>query len=113
MDTRSRDKSYFNEKIESLYFWSIRHQDRISECVRIHMWSAVYAILLLSFLIPIRLEVILQIIFFGGLTICALLWIFIERRRSWLLNLKDPILKEKAHQLMIAYLKTKIEFNLH
>lgn len=111
MTTRINDKSYWNEKIEALYLWSIRRQDSISLNVRTHMWSAVFAILLMSFLIPIKLEIILQIIFFGGLTTCAILWAFIERRKTWLLNIEDPVLKEIAHQAMIAYLENKIDIN--
>ena len=111
MTTRNNDKSYWDEKIEALYLWSIRRQDSISLNVRTHMWSAVFAILLMSFLIPIKLEIVLQIIFFGGLTTCAILWAFIERRKTWLLNIEDPVLKEIAHQAMIAYLENKIDIN--
>ena len=111
MTTRNNEKSYWNEKIEALYLWSIRRQDSISFSIQMHMWSAVFAILLMSFLIPIKLEIALQIIFFGGLTICAILWIFIERRKTWLLNIQDPVLKETAHQAMIAYLESKIDIN--
>ena len=109
MTARNNENTYWNEKIEALYLWSIRRQDRISYSVQTHMWSAVFAILLMSFLIPIKLEVALQIIFFAGLTICAILWVFIERRKSWLLRIQDPVLKETAHQAMIAYLKTRID----
>lgn len=108
MTSRNHEKLYWNEKIEALYLWSIRRQDRISYNVQTHMWSAVFAILLMSFLIPIQLEVALQIILFGGLTTCALLWLFIERRRSWLLNIQDPVLRDTAHQAMIAYLNNKV-----
>ena len=111
MTTRNNEKSYWNEKIETLYLWSIRRQDSISLSVRMHMWSAVFAILLMSFLIPIKLEIVLQVIFFGGLTTCAILWVFIERRKTWLLNIQDPDLKEIAHQAMIVYLKSKIDIN--
>jgi hypothetical protein len=113
MTTRKIEKSYWNEKIEALYLWSIRRQDSISLSVRTHMWSAVFAILLMSYLIPIKLEIALQIIFFGGLTTCAVLWVFIERRKNWLLNIQDPVLRDTAHQAMIAYLKNKIDTNHH
>ena len=111
MTTRNNEISYWNEKIIALYLWSIRRQDSISLSVQTHMWSAVFAILLMSFLIPIKLEIALQIIFFGGLTACAILWVFIERRKTWLLNIKDPVLKETAHQAMIAYLEKRIDIN--
>ena len=112
MKTWNHGKSSWNEKIDAIYLWSIKRQDQISIGVRTHVWSAVSAILLMSLLIPIKLEVALQIIFFGGLTACGLLWVFIERRRSWLLNIKDPVMKEIAHQAMVAYLKNKLSVHL-
>ena len=108
MKTRNHEKSYWNEKIDKLYLWSIKRQDDISSCVRTQSWLAVSAILLMSLLVPIDLVVALQIILFGGLLVCGLLWVFIERRRSWLLTIRDPVLKETAHRVMIAYLNNKI-----
>jgi len=107
MKTRSRPTSYWNDKIDAFYLWSIRRQDRISKKIQTYMWSAISIILLMSLLIPLDLEIALQIIFFGGLTVCGLLWVFIERRRSWLLTIQDPTLKDSAHREMIAYLKQK------
>ena len=109
MKTRNHEMPYGNEKINKLYLWSIIRQDDISSCVRTYVWSAVYAILLISLLIPIDLAITLQIIFFGGLMACGLLWVFVERRRSWLLTIQDPVLKETAHRVMIAYLKNKLD----
>lgn len=109
MKTRNHEKSYWDEKIGAFYLWSIKQQDDISAAVIRHMWSAVSAILLMSLLIPIKLETALQIIFYGGLTVCSLLWVIIEKRRSWLLTIKDPVLKETVHQAMVAYIKNKID----
>jgi hypothetical protein len=69
--------------------------------------SGVSVVLLLSILLPIRLETALHVILYTGLTVIGLLWILIERRRSWLLGIQDPVLKETAHQTMITYLKQK------
>jgi hypothetical protein len=67
--------------------------------------SAVSVVLLLSILLPIRLETALHVILYTGLTVIGLLWVLIERRRSWLLGIQDPVLKEAAHQAMIFYLE--------
>jgi hypothetical protein len=72
--------------------------------------SAVSVILLLSILLPIRLETALHIILYTGLTVIGLLWALIERRRSWLLGIQDPVLKETAHQAMITYLRQRTSF---
>lgn len=108
MKTQYRGESYWNKKRAALYLWSIRRQDEISINMQICMWSAISTILLLSLLLPIDLETALHIILFGGLTACGLLWVFIERRRSWLLTIQDPILRESAHREMIAYLERKV-----
>ena len=111
MKTRNHEKSDWDEKIGAFYLWSIKRQDDISAAVIRHMWSAVSAILLMSLLIPIKLETALQIIFYGGLMVCGLLWVIIEKRRSWLLTIKDPVLKETVHQAMVAYIKNKIDIH--
>jgi hypothetical protein len=108
MKIPSRGESNWNEKRAALYLWSIRRQDDLSINLQTFMWSAIGTILLLSLLLPIDLETALQIIFFGGLTVCGLLWVFIERRRSWLLTIQDPALKESAHREMIDYLERKV-----
>jgi hypothetical protein len=72
--------------------------------------SAVSVMLLLSILLPIRLETALHIILYTGLTVIGLLWALIERRRSWLLGIQDPVLKETAHQAMITYLRQRTSF---
>lgn len=107
MQKWSREKPLWEYRVSALYLWSIRRQDEISNVVLTHMWSAVATILLMSFLVPLKLETTLQIILFGGLVVCGLLWAFVERRRSWLLTIRDPVLKEEAHRTMIAYLRKR------
>lgn len=107
MEVRDLGRGNRNEVIAAIYIWSIKRQDTIAKGVLQHMLLAVTAILLMSILVPIKLEVVLHVIFFGGLTICAFLWAFIERRRSWLLTIRDPFLKASAHQAMVDYLRIK------
>jgi hypothetical protein len=40
--------------------------------------------------------------------IFGLIWVLIERRRSWLLHIDDPALKDIAHTVMLAYLYDRL-----
>jgi hypothetical protein len=101
-------KSSWEDKMSALYLWSIRRQGMISSGVLTYVCSVVATLLLMSLLVPLKLGITLQIILFGGLMVCGLLWVFVERRRSWLLTIRDPALKEEAHRAMIAYLRKRI-----
>jgi hypothetical protein len=94
--------------LAAFYLWTIRRQQHISDVVKTQMISAVAVVLLLTIILPLRLETALQIVLIGGLTIVALLWVLVERRKSWLLAIEDPALKEAAHQAMITYLRQKV-----
>ncbi len=95
------------KKLARMLIWTIRYQDEIAYHLRLYMWSAVAFVLMLSLSQKISLEAALQVILFGGLTICCWLWLFIERRRAWLLSIKDPELKREAYIAMLAYLAVK------
>jgi len=107
MQFLSRGEAYWSRKRAEFYLWTIRRQHHISATIRTQLMSGVSVVLLLSILLPIRLETGLHVILYTGLTVIGLLWILIERRRSWLLGIQDPVLKETAHQTMITYLKQK------
>ena len=107
MQFLSRGEAYWSRKRADFYLWTIRRQHHISATIRTQLMSAVSVVLLLSILLPIRLETALHVILYTGLTVIGLLWILIERRRSWLLGIQDPVLKETAHQTMITYLKQR------
>jgi hypothetical protein len=103
-------ETYWSRKRADFYLWTIRRQHYISAVIRAQMMTAVSVVLLLSILLPIRLETALHIILYTGLTVIGLLWVLIERRRSWLLGIQDPVLKETAHQAMITYLRQRTSF---
>ncbi|MGA9539403.1 MAG: hypothetical protein WBR24_26150 [Desulfobacterales bacterium] len=107
MQILSRGETFWSRKRADFYLWTIRRQDHISATIRTQLMSAVPVVLLLSILLPIRLETALHIILYTGLTVIGLLWALIERRKSWLLGIQDPVLKEVAHQAMIFYLEQK------
>jgi hypothetical protein len=102
-----RGETYWSRKKAEFYLWTIRRQNHISAAIRTQMMSVASIVLLLSILLPIRLETALHVILYTGLTVIGILWALIERRRSWLLEIQDPVLKDAAHQAMIAYLKQR------
>ena len=110
MQILSRAETYWSRKKSDFYLWTIRRQNHISTTIRTQLMAAVSVVLLLSILLPIRLETALHIIFYTGLAVIVLLWALIERRRSWLLGIQDPVLKETAHQAMITYLRQRTSF---
>lgn len=107
MQIPSRGETYWRKKKADFYLWTIRHQNQISATIRTQLMSAVSVVLLLSILLPIRLETALMVIFCAGMIVIGILWVLIERRRSWLLGIQDPVLKETAHQTMVTYLKQR------
>jgi hypothetical protein len=110
MQYLSLGETYWSRKKADFYLWTIRRQNHISAAIRTQLMSAVSVMLLLSILLPIRLETALHIILYTGLTVIGLLWALIERRRSWLLGIQDPVLKETANQAMITYLRQRTSF---
>jgi hypothetical protein len=110
MQYLSLGETYWSRKRADFYLWTIRRQHHISATIRTQLMSAVSVVLLLSILLPIRLETALHIILYTGLTVIGLLWALIERRRSWLLGIQDPVLKETALQAMITYLRQRASF---
>ncbi len=90
------------------FLWTIRKQDQITHCIAMNMWSAVSAVLIMALIGLVSLQTALHILLVGAMTVGGLIWILIERRRSWLLAISDPILKSEAHQAMIRYLVKKL-----
>ncbi|MFZ0242763.1 MAG: hypothetical protein WAL90_14055 [Desulfobacterales bacterium] len=107
MPISRREEPFWNQKKTDFFLWTIRRQSHIAAALQTQLIAAVAVMLLITLLLPIRLETALQGIFCGGMAVIALVWALIERRRSWLLSIKDPALKETAHQAMIAYLKQR------
>lgn len=95
-------------KTAVFFLWTIRNQGFLSYHIQVYMYTAVGIILLLTLANKIALEAALQAIFYGGTFICGLIWILIERRRSWLMKIDDPALKEAAHNTMLAYIYTRL-----
>ena len=90
------------------FLWTIRRQDQITHCIVMNMWSAVSTLLVMALIGLVSLQTALHILLGGAMTVGSLIWIFIERRRSWLLAISDLKLKSEAHLAMIQYLTKKL-----
>lgn len=87
--------------------WSILYQDEIAHHVRLYMWSGVALVLLVALSGKISVDTAIHGILIVGLTVCGGLWLLILKRRSWLLKITDPELKETAYAAMVIYLSAK------
>ncbi|HHP7234319.1 MAG TPA: hypothetical protein ACFCUC_06790 [Desulfobacterales bacterium] len=108
MNRQRHFTEFLQECRAAFYLWSIRNQDAVSRQIRIHMWSGVASFLVATLVVPIPLEKALTWLFVLGISLTAGLWVLVERRRSWLLQIRDPELKRAAHRAMVEYLQQKI-----
>ncbi|MGD9217100.1 MAG: hypothetical protein PVJ84_19980 [Desulfobacteraceae bacterium] len=88
-----------------LSLWSIRHQTWLAGQIRIYIFSATALIALLALAGVISIETALFSSFSGGLVVAGLIWTLIQQRKSILLNIEEPEVRELAHQTMIDYLR--------
>ena len=89
------------------YLWTIRRQDLISAHIKLYSWFAIALLLVMALASIITLEAALGTLLVGTLAWGTLLWALVERRRSWLLSLEDPVLRQQAHRIMLQYLTRK------
>ena len=87
-------------------FWisTIKYHDLIVAHIRIYMFAGVAFILLLGLGGFIHIQTALYSILFGGLAILILLWMLLEVRRSHLFQITDPVLKQKAYDVMLEFI---------
>ncbi|CAN2039567.1 conserved hypothetical protein [Candidatus Magnetomoraceae bacterium gMMP-15] len=93
--------------IAKLCIWTIRKHELLSYYFKIYMWLAVTTILFFALVNVIALTTALNAIFFGGLSIILISLVLIENRRSVLLNIDDPNLKEDAQNAMMELIVLK------
>jgi hypothetical protein len=90
-----------------IVIWSIQYQDRISYCFRLYMGALSVIVIFLGMLGAVPLESALWSLFSSGLLIIGAAWFLIQKRKSWLMNIKDPELKQLAYDTMLAYIVLK------
>jgi predicted lysophospholipase L1 biosynthesis ABC-type transport system permease subunit len=94
-------------RFERLMIWSILYQDQVAHHVRLLIGGGAAIAALMAMARIISLDAALRLIFYGGVIFSCVLWIFIQKRRSWLLGITDPDLKREAYAVMLAYLTAK------
>ena len=91
-------------RIARLAIWTIRHQTLIISRLIRYIWAAALITLLLALAGVITLDAAIYSIFIGGMMILVLFWIAVERRKTWLLHIRDPYLRSEAHHAMLQYI---------
>ena len=84
------------------WLWTLYNQRFLNRQVVTYVWLAVIFIFGLTLTGLLTMENALEAILYGGLTIGVFLWTMIERRKSWLLSIKDHDLREAAHEAMLS-----------
>lgn len=81
--------------------WTLVHHDFLASRIRIYMWSASFTLLFFSVASIIPLQIALYLLLFCGCGIVILLWSLISWRKSILLGIQDPELRQIAHAAML------------
>jgi hypothetical protein len=87
--------------------WSILYQEKITYYFQRYLAMAVGVIALMWLTGLITLATAFWSLFYGGLVLSGCLWFLIDKRRVWLLSIKDPALKNLAYRSMLAYIAAK------
>jgi len=85
--------------------WSVKKQTWLALRVSIYIWSATAAVVLFTLAGVIALKTALWSIFISGVIIFISIWLLIQQRRIWLLNIRDPELRQQALAAMVIYLR--------
>ena len=89
------------------WLWTIHRQSFLARHFVLYIWAAVAATIFFAFIGRFSMESAMYGIFIGGTTILFILWVLIERRKTWLLRISDPEVKQKAYEAMLMYMKLK------
>ena len=98
---------YTGEKTARFCIMTILYQDVILYHLKVYMTSASAVIILLYLAGKIGSEIAFSILIITGMSIFGLMWFLIMARKKSLLGIEDPVLRETAHNAMIAYLSRK------
>lgn len=100
-------KARTSKNVAKLCIWTIRNHNFLITRFRLYMWSAVALVLFLSIANVIHLKIALLTILFSALCIVVIFWALIERRKTCLLKIRDPDLRQQAHAAMLELIYTK------
>ena len=102
-----KPQKHTGEKTARFCIMTILYQDVILYHLKVYMTSASAIIILLFLAGSIGSEIAFSILIIAGMSVFGLMWFLIQARKKTLMSIEDPILKEKAHKAMIAFLSRK------
>ena len=97
-------KPTFAVKITRLCIWSVRNQSWLAGQVRIYVYMATAIIAFLALAGVISIQTAMLSSFCIGLIAMGIIWTLIQQRKAWLLNLREPELREQALAAMRDYI---------
>jgi hypothetical protein len=99
-----------------LCIWSIRNQSWLAGQVRIYIYGATALLAFLALAGAISIETALLSAFCGGAIMLCLIWTFIHQRKTLLLSIDNPEVRDQALSAMVDYLRGlghKVELPAH
>ncbi len=93
--------------VATFCIWTLRRQRLIAYRFRVLIWCGTAVVLLLALAGEIALETALHGIVISLTSIFVLIGLLVHARRSSLLNIQDPELREAAHEAMILLMRDR------
>ncbi len=87
--------------------WTLRFHELIAYHLRVYTWVGTILVLVLAVAGKIPLEVALNGIVIGLLSVSFLMWLLIRARRLSLLRIEDPELRNAAHEAMVDLIRRR------
>ena len=99
--------SRFKSVLARASIWTIVNHNFLAGQLRIYLWSASATVLFFAVAGIIPLHIALYLLLFCGSVIMTLLWSLINWRKTILLDIQNPELKQTAHAAMLALIQSK------
>lgn len=104
----TRQGNYFTRAthptIAKWCIWSVENQSWLAGQMTIYIWSATAAVAIFALGDVITLGAAIWALFVSGVIVCISIWLLVLQRRTWLLNIEDPELRQQALDAMLNYL---------
>jgi hypothetical protein len=84
--------------------WTVANQNWLAGQIRLYVWGGTATLAVFTFSGHISPQAALISMFISGTIIAAAIWLLIRQRRIWLLNIRQPELRQEALAAMVRYL---------
>lgn len=101
------DRQKKDHRMARFCIWTLYWQRHIAYHIRVFSWGAAAIVLLLALGGKISLETALSALMVSLISIAALIWLMIQARRTSLLRIEDPGLREAAHEAMVVLIQRR------